>query len=357
MKNKNKKPPLIILEKGATTKSGTPLTELVNTANKRFEYQNKTGDRAVTVGTVTVKTTDDLLNYLSNDAVCLLLNLICLSFSQKTPPVQITAEDIKAHKYINGAVWYKLKDYAHECGYDVFSPNKKRAKQEYDKFRKVRDKALSELNSLNISWVGTGKDKNDYSNRKLIIEEGRLHGWYYAVIHADVLGTLNENNFITVLPTTLYKIGIGKRQVKLLHKLSTHYNIANNKKLGTHNILKITTLLACTELPTIEHLENTNNRNYDGRILQPFYNYLNSFTKDYTTPDGKKTNPDGALLLWELCFSNKKFEKDGRNIADLSPKEIINEGYIHFEMTSNIYHTLEEYNKNSKLYTNTEDQD
>ena len=310
-KSKKNKQAIIPVLQGATTLAGRPINEVIQSTYNPFEKDAYTGVNSLQQGQVKIISTNDSLKYITDNGIALLLYSMHLLTKATT---ELTKDGYK--------IEIPLKEYAAQCGFDVHNEDKAKAKAELDAFRKIYKKAFAELDAIKLEWTeNKGKNKGDYDARKIIVGDGLKKGVAYFIITPSIADIMISNNYITQIPRPAFNIGGRKGKSfykKLLYKLSHHYNINHNKENGSNNILSIKTLLEWTTLPTVEHLKEINNRNYNDLILEPLYEML----EQYVT--------DGILTYWNTCGARKEPYTDEQK-NNTPAEQQINEWYIHFE--------------------------
>jgi len=323
MANKKTKQNLIPLKEGQTIYTGTPISELVRSSYKNFVYNPKTDEAEIIDGGVTISLNDkDALRYYDGDTVSLLLYTLTLN-----------------HETGNTTVYINLKEYASKSGYDVYNEDEKTAKAQLDLFRKRFNKALRKLANISVKWITTkGKARGDYERQILITGDGLKNGIQHIDINKKIIEPLRENDFISQIPQTALLMIAGaddktttKNANKVLYKLSQHYNLNRNKERGSNNILSVQSVLSYTTLPTIEGLESKNNRNFERLIKEPLeaiLDYLQDTTHD--------------IALWYYCKAKKEPYTDNE-LQSISTKELLQTGYIYFELATIDKPTLADY--------------
>ena len=97
----------------------------------------------------------------------------------------------------------------------------------------------------------------------------------------------NMAEYLKQLPLTQYPQGLlaidarSENAYRLGLKMAEHFSIDNNQLKGTADRLKVSNLLAVTNLPTIEDLQNEkqdNSRQWYTRTKEPFENALDALT-------------------------------------------------------------------------------
>ena len=201
---------------------------------------------------------------------------------------------------INPEVKIPFKEYARALGYDLderptttaeeAKREKKRVQETLKTARKRIDRDLDILHSMELTWTEKIKGAPlDYRKMWLISEVGIEDGYIKITFSPRMSGYLKLlpiNQYpksllsIDARSATAYRIGL---------KMAQHYNIDNNQRKGTANRLKVSSLLAVTQLPTYEDLRNEqtssahgktydNTRHWGPRIKEPFEKALDALT-------------------------------------------------------------------------------
>lgn len=88
------------------------------------------------------------------------------------------------------------------------------------------------------------------------------------------------NSYITQYPTGLLTIDDRNPNAYTIgRKLAEHYYNTANKKNGRHNILSVSAILECTDLPTPEKVKSEHNGRYKDFIITPFIKSLQAAEK------------------------------------------------------------------------------
>lgn len=183
---------------------------------------------------------------------------------------------------------FPLKEYAFRCGYDVkehethtpeeVEKEKKRAKNALDKARKKVNKDLNILYRASISWKEKVRGKEqDYEDVRIIQGKG---------IRTGIIKITFSNRFaeyLLKLPLTQYPpalLGIDERNQNaytMALKMSEHFNLDNNQRKGTAQLLKVKTLLQYTSFPDVNH-PTVKKTGWKARIKEPFEIALDALT-------------------------------------------------------------------------------
>jgi len=222
-----------------------------------------------------------------------------------------------------------LKEYALHCGYDVNEhettteeesiKEANRAKNALDNARKKIQKDLTILYSASLSWTEKVRGKQgDYLDIRLVEAKGIKNGY----IQLRFSQTFSE--YLVQLPLTQYPIAllsVDERNTNAYAmglKFTEHYNMDNNQKIGTAQLLKVNTLLNVTSLPSIEKVR-ADNRLWEDRIKEPFETALDILTRC------------GLLENWEYTHSKAIPMTDEEAMNWESYEEWAN-SFIHFTL-------------------------
>jgi hypothetical protein len=212
-----------------------------------------------------------------------------------------------------------LKEYALQCGYDVEEHAKtapeeqkketKRVQNALCNARKKINKDLAIMFSSSLSWTEKVRGKKgDYIDIRLIEAKGIRNG----LITIRFSQTFAE--YLIKLPLTQYPVallGVDERNNNAYViglKMTEHYNMDNNQKAKTAQLLKVSTLLENLDLPTIATV--TKNRNsWEKRIKEPFENSLDALTKCGFLSDWRYSFSKGVEMTDEEATSWESYEK------------------------------------------------
>ena len=110
-------------------------------------------------------------------------------------------------------------------------------------------------------------------------------------------------------------------------KLSEHYNNYHNQIIGSYNHLKVETILAATDLPTMEDLQRLGRPDHwEERIKDALENNLEELVNK------------GVISYW--CYTKSKgtelTEEEAYNISDF---ETFTQLYIHWDLCAPVDHS------------------
>lgn len=228
-----------------------------------------------------------------------------------------------------------LKEYALNCGYDVeehptTDPEEEkkeavRAKRQLDNARRKINKDLDIMYSASLSWSERVRGKQgDYMDIRLVEAKGVKNGF----IQIRFSQTFSE--YLIQLPLTQYPVallGVDERNNNAYVmglKMTEQYNMDSNHARGTAQLLKVKTLLALTDLPSIEKVRALR-VGWNGRIKEPFENSLDALTAC------------GLLEDWE--YSRSKGEPLTDEEANFTNYEDWEEALVHFTLKNAPDHT------------------
>ena len=215
---------------------------------------------------------------------------------------------------INAEIMIPFKDYARALGYEIderptttkeeATKEKNRVRETLKNARKRITKDLNILHSMELTWTEKIKGKPQDFRKMWLIEEVAIEKGYIKIAF-----TPRMSGYLGLLPLTQYPkslLGIDARSenaYRLGLKMAQHYNIDNNQRKGTATRLKVSSLLAATQLPAYEKLKTETN-NVSGkttdnssqwrqRIKEPFETALDVLTGkvicnwEYVGPKGR----------------------------------------------------------------------
>ena len=181
---------------------------------------------------------------------------------------------------------------------------KKRVKEALKSARKKIMQTLDVLRFANCEWTERVNGRVTEWGGNILQDRGIDRGYdgyiraTFGQKFANYLLSLPESQSHTGL------IGIDERKPNayfIASKMVDHYNMDSNKKRGTANRLKISTLLSVTNLPTWKDLQSDNDtRHWERRIKDPFENALNDITIILDGYTGDLSEIKGKVLTnWE----------------------------------------------------------
>ncbi len=214
-----------------------------------------------------------------------------------------------------------LDEYARLTGVDIF-PRTMPTPEEQEKENRRAEANLKKLKNdikrdfgdiAELEWRGeergNGPAAGDYDNLRLISRHRIWRGVIRVNFDIDV-ATYFLRSYLFQMPTALYSYDNRKPNAyAIAYKIAVHNSNDNNFLQGTNNTLSVSSLLdAAPEIPTIEKLQETNQRNWKVKIKGALEKALNeSITKGFLskweyrdTKTGKTYSPDQANALTYL---------------------------------------------------------
>lgn len=146
-------------------------------------------------------------------------------------------------------------------------------------------------------------------------------GWIKIFLNERAVAFLSDKSkpWRKINPKVFLLDGRDKNALSLYLYLCRHYQIENNVKNGTNNIIKIRSLI---ESPLLNFLTydqvSESNRNYTDRVETPIL-------------AGLKTLKEARLIKWKPCKSKKEPLKEGE-LAEYRGSKKFQDLYINFEM-------------------------
>lgn len=193
---------------------------------------------------------------------------------------------------INPEVNLPLKEYARLLGYEVderptdapeaAEKEKKRAQEALKTAKKRIRQDLELLQAMRWTWQEKVRGKGADFDSILLLERVAIRKGYIIMEFGRHMA-----EYLKQLPLTQYPQGLlavdarSENAYRLGLKMAEHFSIDNNQIKGTANRLKVSSLLAVTQLPTIETLQHEavdNSRQWYTRIKEPFEAALDVLT-------------------------------------------------------------------------------
>ena len=188
---------------------------------------------------------------------------------------------------------------------------KKRAKAQLDNARKAIKKDLDIIHASTLKWEEPIKGKSkDFARVSLVTYTGIQNGVIKIAFSPEIANYLAERNLITQYPTKL--LGISGRQPTAYYigrKLAEHYNIDSNQVRGTHNRISIPALLAVTDLPSFEEVQQTDRGHWENRIKRFFEEALDTLTQEGVLVSWEYTHAKGIPLTLEEAYNITSYEE------------------------------------------------
>lgn len=218
-------------------------------------------------------------------------------------------------------VSFNLKNYARKIGYEVDeetkrtpeeqAKEKKRVKNNLDNARKAIKADLEILQGAKITIEKpTGGKVKDFESLNFVTRTAISSGDIEVSFSPELADYLTRQNLITQYPAGLWKIdGRATNAYKIGRKLALHANIDANIERNTQNIISVSSLLGVTDLPTIEDLRRTNNRNWQRLIKEPFLTALDELKRAGVLYDAELTHGKGRKLTDEEAYNLTDYNK------------------------------------------------
>ena len=212
-----------------------------------------------------------------------------------------------------------IKEYASKCGYDVeehTTDNPEEAEKEalrvkrtLDNARRKVQKDLELLYNASISWKEKVKGKDaDFADVRILGGKGIKAG------RINIEFSLSLAKYLIQLPLALYPpalLSLDERNNNAYNiglKMAFHYSNDNNQIRGTAPLLKVKTLLECTNLPTISEVR-TQEGSWRYRIKEPFETALDALTGCGVLEDWRYSHSKGEEMTDEEATTWGSFEE------------------------------------------------
>lgn len=177
-----------------------------------------------------------------------------------------------------------------------------------------------------MDWNETLKGKNkDFYIANILGGGGIRNGFI------NLEFTLSMGEYLVQLPITQFPLALlslderNSNAYTIGLKMSKHFNMYNNQVKGTAQLLKIKTLLAIANFPTITQVRKKG-QSWRERIKEPFEKCLDILTQN------------GFLKDWEYCHSKGLSLNDEE--ADFDVYESWENILIKFKIKDTFDHTL-----------------
>ena len=208
---------------------------------------------------------------------------------------------------------FPLADYAEACGYnvtprtadesgaplnaDALEREKKRAAGAIKDARIKIKRSIETLDQITLRWEERPRSggKQDFEIAHLIAGGGVKNGVVSLTLSPDLAKYLMTQPK-TQLPTALLSIDArNENAYRIGYDMARHYNNDNNQTRGTAARLKVETVLASTDLPTIEEVRKRRG-SWEERIKEPLERALDVLTARGVLEDWSYTRAKGAPL-------------------------------------------------------------
>lgn len=204
-----------------------------------------------------------------------------------------------------------LREYASLSGYDVeehetstpeeAEAEKKRAKYALDNARKKIQKDLNILYNISFDWEETINNKVERFIRVRLLSNAIYSRGDIAITFTpEIADYLVARGLLTQYNTKL--VGIDERQPNayyIMRKLEEHYNMDANQQNKRHDRIGIDTILAVTDLPSYEEVQEKDRGHWVDRIKDPLENALDYLTREKLLKNWEYTHAKGVPLTDE----------------------------------------------------------
>lgn len=228
---------------------------------------------------------------------------------------------ISADGTIDGTrILIPLKEYARSRGVNIDAEPKetpdeqekeaKRAKNALDEFRKQINKQTKDLFALAAQWSEPGE--KDKPQARIIETYNPVRGGYIELAFTQAFARhLYLSRTITLLPDNALLLPT-ENSYDIVRKLSLHYNMDNNRKKGTHEIISVKSLLkAASQIVSYEAMKATGNRDWKKRIKEPLESALNTAVTY------------GAIESWDYAIRHENPQWEARDYKEWEEEHIV----------------------------------
>ena len=225
---------------------------------------------------------------------------------------QINFKDAKRTNNYISVTEFTLKDYAAVTNKPLKTEN------QIKKFRKGVESDLEILKNAEIRWDTIGSQEHNKGSMRIVDASNistRIKGKEKenAKVKVMLSVSLSEaliNGTLSQKPKILFEIDPrDPNTYYICDKLADHYSMDGNYSRGTHNRLKVETLLIRTDLPKYEDIKKANDRNWKRRIKEPFEKSLNKLVEKYSyLKSWRYAHPKGIPLTDEEIKNIKSYD-------------------------------------------------
>ena len=206
---------------------------------------------------------------------------------------------------IQSEIVIPLRKYALLCGHSGIEAkdenDQNRAKESLNTVRKQVSKDLKLLLRSSLQWQeSTRGKKQDYECPILI--DGRIRNGYIYMTFSQDFARYLKHRRIAEYPEKLFSVDNRKPNAyRIGQALAFHYYNTNNKNAGNFNKMKVSTLLAYTNLPTIQAVRQSDSGTWRNRIKEPFETALNELVAK------------GIISKWEYKYRTDSLLSDKKH--------------------------------------------
>lgn len=206
---------------------------------------------------------------------------------------------------IRNEIAIPLRKYALLCGHSGIEAkdenDQKRANESLNTVRKQVSKDLKLLLRCSLQWQeSTRGKKEDYECP--ILTAGRIRNGYVYMTFSQEFAKYLKHRRIAEYPEKLFSVDNRKPNAyRIGQALAFHYYNTNNKNAGNFNKMRVSTLLAYTNLPTIQAVRQSDSGTWRNRIKEPFETALNELVAK------------GIISKWECKPKTNSLLSDGNH--------------------------------------------
>lgn len=180
---------------------------------------------------------------------------------------------------IQSEIFIPLREYALLCGHKGIiakdENDRDRAKESLKTVRKQISKDLKLLLHSSLEWTESTRGKKEHYSCSILLN-GRIRNGYIYMTFSPEFAKYLKHRRITEYPRALFAVDNRKPNAyRIGQACAFKYYNTNNKKDGNFNKFKVRTLLAYTNLPTIETVRKEKRGTWKARIKEPLEKALN----------------------------------------------------------------------------------
>jgi len=201
---------------------------------------------------------------------------------------------------IQTEVYFSSREYALLCGHTGIiakdENDRKRASESLKTVRKQISKDLKLLLQSSLQWEESTRGKKETYDMPILIDGGIRNGYIYMTFSQDFAKYLKHRR-ITEYPEKLFSVDNRKANAyRIGQACAFHFYNTNNRKDGNFNKLKVSTLLAYTNLPTIETVREEKHGTWRARIKEPLEKALNELVEKGVISEWERKPKTNSLL-------------------------------------------------------------
>ena len=180
---------------------------------------------------------------------------------------------------VQSEIFIPLKEYALLCGHNGIiakdENDRDRAKESLKTVRKQISKDLKLLLHSSLEWTEATRGKKEHYECPILLN-GRIRNGYIYMTFSPEFAKYLKHRRITEYPRALFSVDNRKPNAyRIGQACAFKYYNTNNKKDGNFNKFKVQTLLAYTNLPTVQTVRKEKSGSWRTRIKEPLEKALN----------------------------------------------------------------------------------